>query len=482
MDRREFLGSALIAAAGGALATTAGTVPAFAASSKQILQAQGLEIVEGGKAVRLRGFNLGGWMLIEDYMIGLPWTEWTIRDRFRRIVGEPGYNAFFDAYAASFIAEADIAFIARQGFNFVRLPVNYRHFESDLAPGVWIEAGFQQLHAIVEACRKHHIWVMLDMHAVPGAQARDQNAGSAYGEVYFWKHIEFMQRATALWKELARRYSGDATIAAYNLLCEPVTEDVALLNRWYLDTIAAIRQVDREHIIALDPNLWARDINSLHDELFVDPQVIPVLHHYYSDDEAFAAITEYPASYKGKLCDRAALAKTMDGKFDQKRIARPTLAAEFGVEKSMPQPFAVQLAITRELVSIFEERGWGWSMWCYKDLKDMGIVNPKKDTPWRRFLDSEQITKLMDRYHALEKPFIEGVHTLMAETDIDGDVKYQFANEVSRDFDVPALDFILRRLKGRSTAELAAMAQSFAFENCEVRQDQLGTLRPFLRG
>jgi hypothetical protein len=112
----------------------------------------------------------------------------------------------------------------------------------------------------------------------------------------------------------------------------------------------------------------------------------------------------------------------------------------------------------------------------------MGIVNPRKDTPWRRFLDSEQIAKFMDRYHALEKPFTEGVHTLMAETDIDGDVKYQFANEVSRDFDVPALDFILRRLKGRSTTELAAMAQSFAFENCEIRQDQLGILRPFLRG
>jgi succinate dehydrogenase/fumarate reductase flavoprotein subunit len=45
-----------------------------------ILQAEGSEIVEGGRAVRLRGMNLGGWMLIEDYIIGLPWTEWKIRE------------------------------------------------------------------------------------------------------------------------------------------------------------------------------------------------------------------------------------------------------------------------------------------------------------------------------------------------------------------------------------------------------------------
>jgi hypothetical protein len=51
---------------------------------------------------------------------------------------------------------------------------------------------------------------------------------------------------------------------------------------------------------------------------------------------------------------------------------------------------------------------------------------------------------------------------------------------VRRDFDAPALDFVLRRLKGRSPDELAAMARSFAFESCEIHEDQLGMLRPFL--
>jgi hypothetical protein len=119
-------------------------------------------------------------------------------------------------------------------------------------------------------------------------------------------------------------------------------------------------------------------------------------------------------------------------------------------------------------------------MWCYKDLRDMGILTVKPDTPWRRFLDSPEITAFLRRYKELEAPFTREVGKMLATTDIDGDTREQWAREVSRDFDVPALDFILRRLTKRTPAELAEMARSFAFASCEVHPDQLGILTPFL--
>jgi hypothetical protein len=477
INRRAFLGTSVAAALSTALdARHVSGQQLTAPAKKPILQAHQYSIVEGNRPIRLRGVNLGGWMLIEDYMIGLPWTEWKIRERFLKVLGPDAYAAFFDSYMDSYIAEADIEFLARSGFNFVRLPFNYRHFESDMAPGVWLEEGFRRLESAVALCRKHGIWVLFDLHAAPGAQARDQNAGSAFGEVYFWYQKQFLDRATALWKEIARRYSNDPTVAGYNLLCEPVTSDVAVLNAFYLNTIRAIRQVDPHHIIALDPNLWARDIDSLHDELFADPQVITAVHHYYSDSEAFASLTSYPGVSKGVTCDRAALADTLKGKYDLKRIHRPVVAAEFGVSRDSPQDFAVQLAITKDLVSIFEEKGWGWAMWCYKDLRDMGFANPRRDTPWRRFLDDPEITGLLTKYRELEKPFVASVDQLLGTTDVDGDIRGQWAREVSRDFDVPALDFILRRLAKHSHEELAAMGRSFAFDSCDVHKDQLGAL------
>ena len=481
MNRRSFVQTSLVAGAFGSVGMPA-VLHAMAGTSpkKEVLQAKGLDITEAGRPVRLRGLNLGGWMLIEDYMIGLPWTEWKIREQFRKVLGAEAYAAFFDAYDQAFIADADISFIARQGFNVIRLPFNYRHFEDDLAPGKWIESGFRRLDRVVSLCRKHDIWVILDLHAAPGAQARDQNAGSAYGEAYLWNHREFLDRTVALWAELARRYRGDATIAGYSLLCEPVTADVPLLNEFYLAIIRAVRKVDSDHIVMLDPNLWATDIASLHDELFADPQVIPMVHSYYSGDPGFASLTSYPAVAGGRTFDRGALEKTLDGKYDQQRITRPVMAAEFGVFRDRPQPFAVQLAITRDLVSIFEEKGWSWSMWCYKDLSVMGILTARPDTPWRRFLDAPQIADFTRRYKEMEKPFTLGVDKLLAETGVLTDTREQWAREVARDFDVPALDFVLRHLAGHPPSELAEMARSFAFESCQIHQDLLGILTPFL--
>jgi len=117
MNRRSFL-QASFAAGALAAANNPGLsqIIGSSATKSSILQARGPEIVEGGHTIRLRGMNLGGWMLIEDYIIGLPWTEWKIREQFRKVLGAESYTAFFNAYDQAYIAEADIAFLACTGF------------------------------------------------------------------------------------------------------------------------------------------------------------------------------------------------------------------------------------------------------------------------------------------------------------------------------------------------------------------------------
>lgn len=482
MERRAFLRCALASSTAAAVARLK-TVQALAESRRQsLLQIKGREICDANGPVRLRGLNLGGWMLIEDYMIGLPWTEWKIRARFKEILGETRYQVFFDAFDRSYVADADIAFIAQQGFNVVRIPFNYRHFEDDLEPGSFLESGFQQLDRVVQLCSKYRIWAILDLHAAPGAQARDQNAGSAYGEAYFWLYRDFMDRTISLWAQLARRYNGNPAVAAYNILGEPVTANVPQLNEFYAAAIRTIRKVDEHHIIMIDPNLWAKDISSLHTQLFGDAQTMPAIHPYYQSVPAFDSLEHYPSTVNGIPYDRSSLARTLDGTYDQQRIPRPVIAAEFGVWRSHPQPFPVQLAITRDLVSIFEERGWSWCMWCYKDLRDMGLVTVHADTPWRRFLDAPPIADFLARYKALEAPFTRSVNSLLETTDVSRDTREQWAREVSRDFDVPELDFILRRLAEQPSTSLEAMAQSFQLSSCEVHEDQLSVLKAFIPG
>ena len=78
----------------------------------------------------LRGMGLGGWLLPEGYM----WKFYTKCDRPRRIealidklCGKTYSASFWEKYRSLYITESDIAWIAKQGLNSVRLPLNSRN-------------------------------------------------------------------------------------------------------------------------------------------------------------------------------------------------------------------------------------------------------------------------------------------------------------------------------------------------------------------
>ncbi|TME30522.1 MAG: hypothetical protein E6I75_20360 [Chloroflexi bacterium] len=80
------------------------------ASMSQALTVKGNQIVKAdGQPVTLRGFGLGGWPNMEN-----------------------------------FITEDDVRFVSSLGLNLVRLPINYRHFEDDMHPFVLKEEGLLQ--------------------------------------------------------------------------------------------------------------------------------------------------------------------------------------------------------------------------------------------------------------------------------------------------------------------------------------------------
>ena len=84
----------------------------------------------GKNPIILRGMGLGGWLLPEGYM----WKFYTKCDRPRRmekllreLCGERYAEAFWERYYDRYITERDIAWIAGQGLNSVRLAMNARH-------------------------------------------------------------------------------------------------------------------------------------------------------------------------------------------------------------------------------------------------------------------------------------------------------------------------------------------------------------------
>src|SRR5215813_5094386 len=100
-----------------------------------MLRVRGNQIVDSdGQAVILRGFGLGGWMNMENFITGYPGNEEAVRDAMRAVLGEKKYERFFDGFLDSFFSADDASFIQSLGLNLLRLPVNYHHFEDDMAP------------------------------------------------------------------------------------------------------------------------------------------------------------------------------------------------------------------------------------------------------------------------------------------------------------------------------------------------------------
>ena len=78
----------------------------------QTLRTEGKKIVdEEGNEVILRGIGLGGWMLMEGYMMqssDVADTQHEFRDRLTDLMGEEKTDAFFDAWLANHVTRPDI--------------------------------------------------------------------------------------------------------------------------------------------------------------------------------------------------------------------------------------------------------------------------------------------------------------------------------------------------------------------------------------
>ena len=82
------------------------------------LQTNGRQITDAaGAPVILRGFGLGGWMNMENFITGYPANEEAQREAIRELLGPAKYEFFFDRFLEYFFTEADAEYIHSLGLN-----------------------------------------------------------------------------------------------------------------------------------------------------------------------------------------------------------------------------------------------------------------------------------------------------------------------------------------------------------------------------
>jgi endoglucanase len=330
------------------------------------LRAEGTKLINGeGREVLLRGVGFGSWTLPEGYM----WLFPDQGDRPRRIermvkelVGEAKAHLFWDQYYQCYVSEADIQCIAAEGYNSVRVPLNARFLIDERAEdGVhYIEEHLLMVDQVIQWCREHRLYVILDLHGAPGGQTGTNIDDSENDQPELFMNESNKQVTIALWRMLADRYKEEWIVAGYDLLNEPLPNWFSAYNEQimplYRDITQAIREVDDRHMIILEGAHWATDW-SIFDEKF-DDNLMLQFHKYWNNPD-----TESIQKYLDKRAEWNV----------------PIYMGEGGENNTDWYAGAFRL---------FEDHDISWNFWTWKKMgKDNSPCKVIKPDGWDRLVD-----------------------------------------------------------------------------------------------
>jgi endoglucanase len=281
--------------------------------------------------------------------------------------------------------ESDFEWMAGWGFDFARLPLSYWAWSSRKD---WMhidEAALKPVDQAIEYGRQHGIHINLCLHRIPGYCV---NGRELEPFLLFDSPRESMEQALAAalhhWRFFAERYRTiPSTQLSFDLLNEPPwmtdqTRYVEIVRA----LVAAIREKDPGRLIVAD----GADIGQTPVPGIVDLGVVQstrgylpkAVSHYTAtwvpknEFESFAPPTWPLMDTQGQTWNREKLRQELIAKW-LPLVAQgvPIHVGEWGCFNRTPH--AVTLAWMADLLALWKEAGWGWSMWNLRGA--FGVVD-----------------------------------------------------------------------------------------------------------
>ena len=325
--------------------------------------------------------------------------EQEFKKRFLKIYGRKRLDEFVRHFRENFIQESDFRKIKGLGFNCVRIPFNFR---------LLFDGGLEYLDQAVSLCRRYKIYCILDLHAAAGSQNEDWHSDSL-GQARLWKSRNFKRQFVKAWEFLAERFKDEPVICGYDILNEPVHKDSADILDLYKDVISQIRRIDKNHIIFLEGNNWAQEIEFL-GRPWADNLVYSI--HFYAPLE-FTFNFVHNLKYPGKIFARNWSKDTL------KRILRkyyqlknkwdlPIYVGEFGQNSRCF--YCHQFNWTRDVLDIFSDFGFHWTYWTWKAVANSvfpdGVYQYQQNPSW---INRQGPVLGWEAYYALWQRYKKGI-------------------------------------------------------------------------
>ncbi len=341
------------------------------AQTGNFISVSGKEIIgPDKKPFLIRGTNLGNWLVPEGYMFKFKSVNSPrlINEALVEVLGPEETKIFWEKYQDTYITEGDIHFLKASGMNSIRIPFNYRLFNTENYCGQNNpDRGFELLDRVIGWCKKEGIYVILDMHCAPGGQTGD-NIDDGYGYPFLFKSAAMRELTARIWKRIADHYKDETTVMGYDLLNEPIAtyfnadELNPHLEPVYKEITKAIRLVDKNHILFLGGAQWDSNFKIFGPPF--DSKLVYTFHKYWTDPIQ-KVIQDY-----------------VDFR-DKNNV--PIYCGETGENKD---------AWVKDFRELLEKNNIGWHYWPYKKMDNTaGIITFDMPAGFDKLIDYTELPR-----------------------------------------------------------------------------------------
>ncbi len=366
-----------------------------------------------GEPVTLKGCNLGGWLLLEPWMLGIRdkriRDQWdivtTLNDRF----GADRAEELLDAFRHNWIGPREIALAKSFGFNLLRVPFHHELLATEDEPRTLRGDAFEWLDRAVELAEQASMYVILDMHGAPGGQSIDMPTGRV-NQNKLWTDVACRERMAWLWQRIAERYRDRNAVVAYDLINEPWGDFRTDVRPYLLKIVGELH----ESIRAVD-----------NDTLVLAPGALQGIRFYGDPRERGWRNVGFTEHFYPGLFGQGAPTLETHARFLGLTVASrqvwiekvnvPYLLGEFNVVFEA----AAQPEMMRRYYDACAENGWLTTMWSLRIIDTRGGIAADN---WY-LITNEEPFSLPDLHSAsfdeLERAFTAlGTQKLVADTDL----------------------------------------------------------------
>lgn len=305
------------------------------------------------------------------------------------------------AMAGLALTEDDVKYFATVwNGNLLRLQLfESAHKDRHLADyDTWLERQLQQIDQVLSWCEKYRVMAVVDLHSPPGGQAFSAGYITARGRIFTDPAAQ--TKFVEVWEQIAKRYKGRQIIWGFDLVNEPddtmVSEDCLEWNDLAEKAARAVRKVDPERTLIIEPNQWGGPNGFENFRPLGLPGVVYSFHFYMPHAFTHQGISSnpaglsYPGTIKGQVWDRAALEEAMRPAFEFARKYRVHLyTGEFSAIRNAPGDSAAKYLA--DVIDLLEKHGCDWSYHAYREWQGWSLEHSgpldkavQSDTPTDR--------------------------------------------------------------------------------------------------